>query len=222
MGGGADIMAMKTFDNLSRERREQILDRCYAEFAEKGYEGASIAAIISDLGLARGSFYRYFEDKIHLYKYLYTSAIEASLREYSHKPGEPERDFLETWKALFMKAVEKTGGYPAYLHFLSRASQERRPEIYLDPEIRGFDKRMRMVEGVLSDGQKKGKVRADVDPRLMSLVFLQSRYALGQYMILRTENGKIKPRSKKFMEILEAAIDGYLAILRRGFRGGKT
>ncbi len=215
-------MALKTFDNLPEERRREILERCFSEFAEKGYAGASIAAIISDLGLARGSFYRYFVDKKDLYRSLYTRALEMSLGEYSKNVAEGKMDFLETWKTTFMKAAEQTGGYPAYMQFLSRASQERRPEIYLHPETRGFDKKASFVESYLIDGRKKGKVRADVDPMLMALVFLHGRYALGQYMFQRCQNGKIQPRSRKFLEILGEALDGYIELLRSGFEGGKT
>ena len=215
-------MALKTFDNLPEERRREILERCFSEFAEKGYAGASIAAIISDLGLARGSFYRYFEDKKDLYRSLYTRALEMSLGEYSKNVAGGKMDFLETWKASVMKAAEKTGGYPAYLQFLSRASQEKRPEIYSHPETRGFDKKVSFVESYLIDGQGKGKIRADIDPRIMALVFLHGRYALGQYMFQRCQNERIQPRSKKFMKILDEALDGYIALLRSGFEGGKT
>ena len=45
------------------ERRRQILDAAKVVFAEAGYHGASIGAIIDRAAIARGTFYLYFESK---------------------------------------------------------------------------------------------------------------------------------------------------------------
>ena len=45
------------------ERRRQILDAAKEVFAEAGYHGASIHAIIERAEIARGTFYLYFESK---------------------------------------------------------------------------------------------------------------------------------------------------------------
>lgn len=213
-------MALKTFDNLPEMRRTEILERCFMEFSEKGYEGASIAAIIADLGLARGSFYRYFEDKQDLYRYLYTHAMDLSIKGMEGGMADGETDYLDVWKANLMAFADKTGGYPAFMSFLSRASQERRPEVFAHPETRGFEKRIDMVESHFKTAADKGKARTDIDPGLMALVFMHGRYAIGQYMARRMKTDKIKPGTKKFKDILQKAVDGFLEITRRGIEGG--
>ncbi len=45
------------------ERRRQILDAAQEVFADAGYHGASIHAIIEKAEIARGTFYLYFESK---------------------------------------------------------------------------------------------------------------------------------------------------------------
>ena len=45
------------------ERRRQILDNAKHVFAEAGYHGATIGAIIERAAIARGTFYLYFESK---------------------------------------------------------------------------------------------------------------------------------------------------------------
>lgn len=45
------------------ERRRQILGAAKLVFAEAGYHGATIGAIIDRAGIARGTFYLYFESK---------------------------------------------------------------------------------------------------------------------------------------------------------------
>jgi AcrR family transcriptional regulator len=45
------------------ERREQILAAARAVFVEKGYELATVSAIVRRAGVAQGTFYLYFESK---------------------------------------------------------------------------------------------------------------------------------------------------------------
>ncbi|MCB9765198.1 MAG: TetR/AcrR family transcriptional regulator [Alphaproteobacteria bacterium] len=45
------------------DRRSQLLDSARQVFAEKGYHRASVADIIREAGVARGTFYNYFESK---------------------------------------------------------------------------------------------------------------------------------------------------------------
>ena len=45
------------------ERRNEILDTATRLFAEKGYEGATVQAVIDALGISKGAFYHYFSSK---------------------------------------------------------------------------------------------------------------------------------------------------------------
>ncbi len=45
------------------ERRNEILDAAAQLFAEKGYEGATVQAVIDALGISKGAFYHYFSSK---------------------------------------------------------------------------------------------------------------------------------------------------------------
>ena len=47
----------------SDQRRRQILDAALGVFAKKGYHGSSVTDIIVAAGIARGTFYLYFESK---------------------------------------------------------------------------------------------------------------------------------------------------------------
>jgi AcrR family transcriptional regulator len=51
-------------------RREQILEHAAALFGRKGYHGTSISNIIQSAGIARGTFYLYFENKRAIFEEL--------------------------------------------------------------------------------------------------------------------------------------------------------
>ena len=54
-------MSKKTFLNLPQEKQQRILKTCKKEFEEKSLFQASVSDIVNTLGIARGSFYQYFE-----------------------------------------------------------------------------------------------------------------------------------------------------------------
>jgi transcriptional regulator len=54
-------MPKKTFLNLPQEKQKRILETCKKEFEEKHLFQASVSDIVKTLGIARGSFYQYFE-----------------------------------------------------------------------------------------------------------------------------------------------------------------
>lgn len=63
-------MPKETFFNLNRNKREQIEKAAVQEFAANGLKGASVNAIVSHAGIAKGSFYQYFENLEDLYDHI--------------------------------------------------------------------------------------------------------------------------------------------------------
>ena len=56
-------MPKETFLNLSKEKQNKILNAAKKEFERVSLEQASIKNIVEEAGIARGSFYQYFESK---------------------------------------------------------------------------------------------------------------------------------------------------------------
>ena len=87
---------VSTFDpgeRAKQERRRQILSAAKTVFAEAGYHGASIHAIIERAQIARGTFYLYFESKAAVFDSILDQAL-VDLRSRIHRievddPGAP-------------------------------------------------------------------------------------------------------------------------------------
>jgi AcrR family transcriptional regulator len=71
-------------DPQKQERRRQIIDAAKHVFADAGYHGASINAIIERAGIARGTFYLYFESKSAVFSSILDEAME-NLRRHMHR-----------------------------------------------------------------------------------------------------------------------------------------
>lgn len=64
-------MPKETFLNLPTSKKELILDAALKEFSKHNIHEASVANIVRDSNISRGSFYKYFVDIEDLYYYLY-------------------------------------------------------------------------------------------------------------------------------------------------------
>ena len=84
-------MPKQTFFNLSEEKRKQITDIAIHEFAEKDYRSVSVTQIVEKAGIAKGSFYQYFENKQELFLYLLDLAVqEKMIYLQKSEPPSPE------------------------------------------------------------------------------------------------------------------------------------
>jgi len=64
------------FLKLDEEKQKRIVEAGIEEFSNKLFADASINQIIKKAGIARGSFYLYFEDKLDFYCYLLDTIFE--------------------------------------------------------------------------------------------------------------------------------------------------
>ncbi|MDP2872922.1 MAG: TetR/AcrR family transcriptional regulator [Bacillota bacterium] len=72
-------MPKPTFFNLPEEKRQRIVELATDEFAANLYHAASLSRIVERAGIAKGSIYQYFEDKMDLYIYIFGLAAETKL-----------------------------------------------------------------------------------------------------------------------------------------------
>jgi AcrR family transcriptional regulator len=78
------MVAIDQGERAKLERRRQILAAAKAVFAEAGYHGASIHAIIERAEIARGTFYLYFASKAAVFDSILEQAL-ADLRSKIHR-----------------------------------------------------------------------------------------------------------------------------------------
>lgn len=68
-------MPKETFLKLPQEKKEKIIKAAKNEFKRAPLEQASIKNIVEDAGIARGSFYQYFESKEDLMRIYYKQSF---------------------------------------------------------------------------------------------------------------------------------------------------
>ena len=89
-------------------RRQQLLTAATAVFARRGYRAAGISDIVATAGVARGTFYLYFESKAQIFMAIaddFYDRLEAAISEGA-VPAGAERDGRAFLRASFRRWLE--------------------------------------------------------------------------------------------------------------------
>jgi len=106
-------MPKDTFNNLPEEKRNHILEIAINEFAANPYDVASISNIVRKAGIAKGSFYQYFEDKKDLYRTLIEISTDKKQALLTELPSpSPWSDLFNYLRWQFLSTVIFEIRYP--------------------------------------------------------------------------------------------------------------
>jgi AcrR family transcriptional regulator len=78
-------MSLARFSKLDPAKKAQIIRVATEEFAERGYERASLNRILVRSGMSKGSLYYYFADKDDLYRTVLKAYSDRMLQIWSGK-----------------------------------------------------------------------------------------------------------------------------------------
>jgi AcrR family transcriptional regulator len=190
------------------ERRQQILHHAREVFARRGYQAAKIDDIVSAAGVARGTFYLYFEDKRAIFGEILdlvlarigTTIHRVDPNDASHSVAEQVRDNIRgvveilledhaTTKILLSDAVGVDPLFDRKLHAF-------------------YDGAATLLEESLRDGQALGIVTPG-DTRVFSYLTLGALKELLYQVVLR---GWQHPAEQIVDEVFAFLRDGYLRV----------
>ncbi len=83
------------------ERLNELLDAAQTLFFSKGYEKTSVNDIINSVGVAKGTFYHYFNSKVDLLDKLVDRFISLTFQEAQEMSNRPFPDAIEKLNAFF-------------------------------------------------------------------------------------------------------------------------
>ncbi len=190
------------------ERRLQILSNAREVFAKRGYHAAKIDDIVAAAGVARGTFYLYFEDKRAIFEEIVDQAFTrlgaAIVRVDTEHATRTVANQIEENIRRIVRALLADPGTTKIL--LSDA-------VGLDP---GFDRKLlffyeevgKLLEGSLLDGQERGIVAAG-DARVLAIMTLGAVKEIMYQVVMR---GLDYPEERIVEEIFRFLSAGYLRV----------
>jgi AcrR family transcriptional regulator len=187
------------------ERRQQILNVAREVFARRGYHAAKIDDIVAAAGVARGTFYLYFEDKRAIFEEIVDRTMArlgmSIVRVDPHDEARGVVDQVRENMRRIMRILLEDRATTKIL--LSDA-------LGVDPAfdrklLSFYDEISSMLEGSLNDGQALGIVSGG-DVRLLSWITIG---ALKEVMF------QIVQRGAEYDE--DNLIEGILAVFAKGY-----
>lgn len=178
-------MPQLTFLNLSEERQKKILEVCFKEFALNEYKVASIGNIIKELNIAKGSFYRYFENKRDLYFYLIDEAGKTRFREIDILFADPKKDFFQLIIENFAFKIQYDLENPLPSGFLYNVMQEKNNEEIGNIQIETKKRILNIIMELLNRNETIHQVRTDIPLFDMAYSILQMQWGMYDYLELK-------------------------------------
>ncbi len=157
-------MPHPTFLNLPAPKRDRVTKVAIQEFAAHTYAGASISRMVAQAGIAKGSFYQYFDGKIDLYRWLIFDVVVRRKLAFIEAAGVPEAgDWWTDLSHLMLSGIRFGLANP----LISRLAMS----IWYPPQdaqLRDLYTQIQVAtrtqtQALLSQGQRGGHVRDDLD-----------------------------------------------------------
>ena len=197
----------ETGDKQKQERRRQILAAAKAVFAEAGYHGASIHAIIERAQIARGTFYLYFESKAAVFDSILDEAMR-DLRGRIHRidvetpDAQPPQQQLREQVTGTLDYILRDRALATLLlsagHTPDAEAAERLDQFFA--EVHG------LLERAMESGMEIGLLRK-VHPQLAAAAMLGMFRGVVEQLIREPE---LPPTETVVAEVLMVALRGVL------------
>lgn len=116
----------QTFVNLPPEKRESIVRAAAAEFADQGYQRASLNSIVKRLGISKGSLYQYFANKEALFLYVFdhfTRQVKQHVK--TSVAGNGRDDFFTAARQVLLAGIAFIDNHPEYFQVYLKVLFER-------------------------------------------------------------------------------------------------
>ena len=178
-------MPKQTFFNLPEEKRDAILGLAIEEFAENDYKNASISRIVAHAGIAKGSFYQYFEDKKDLYLYLIDlSTQEKTAMLAKNQPPAADMDVFSYIRWLLRAGLDFEFSNPKLAQIGYRAIYGDAP---LPTDTREVieEGAMRYFRQLVQQGVAQGVIDSEIDTDVAAFMFNVVFTNLGDFIMKR-------------------------------------
>lgn len=178
MKRGEFMMPKETFLNLPEEKKERIIDAAINEFAVRSYHKSRVTAIADSAGIAKGSFYQYFEDKKDLFKYIIELTVNKKL-EYINQDmikNKEKYDFFQLLREIYLSGLRFAKENPRLVEIGNTLLNNK--ELQRETWGEHKDESSNFFRQLLEYGLVKGELDSSIDIDLLSKLLTELNYSL--------------------------------------------
>ena len=202
-------MPKDTFCNLPEAKRTLINEAAIDEFAAYPFDQASINRIVANAGIAKGSFYQYFEDKKDLFLYLMGLIAAEKVNYLSPVSSNPEEhDIFTVIREMFLSGVQFAKEHPRYAAIGNMLLANKQAPIYRELQAESRPISFALFEPLIEQAIARGEVRADIDVQMLNYMITSMNVSIAEYSSER--------HPQTMVESVVESVDAYMDILKNG------
>lgn len=112
---------MKKVEINKKKKQDALLSTAYELFTEKGFQKTSISDIVDAAGVAKGTFYLYFKDKLDIrYKLIAKKSAEVFKHAYQELQKQSIHDFEDKLIFIVDQVILALSDSPTLLKLISK------------------------------------------------------------------------------------------------------
>jgi AcrR family transcriptional regulator len=212
-------MPKPTFFNLPDEKRQPLIDIAIDEFAEHDYKNVSISRFVRRAGIAKGSFYQYFEDKKDLYLHLISMTMQEKTRFFEQNPPpDPAAGIFDFLRWTYENGTRFEFSNPKLAKIGYRAIYGDAP-LPTETLAAARDGSITFFRHQVEQAIQRGDLADGTDPEAAAFLFNSVYMNLGDYLIRKTGiNPEILIEDRSPLDTPEARdfFNNILALLENG------
>lgn len=168
-----------SFNKISQEKRDRIIEAAIYEFAEHGFDSANINVIAQKAGISVGSIYKYFGSKEDLFLTVIHTGVE-TLKGVLEEITQGEENLISRIERI-IRAIQSYSRSNAQLTKLyNEMATESHSELVwkIVSDMEGAT--AGMYAAMIRDAQQSGLVKGDIDPKYFAF-FLDNLFMMLQF-----------------------------------------
>lgn len=208
-------MPKSSFFNLAEDKRNLVLSSALEEFSAANYDTASINQICKRASIPKGSFYQYFSDKLDLYVYVMTLAIEAKTTFFSSIIQQFYTLALwEQIRLLFIKGFEFAKTHPQYAALGEQFAKENNEAAKSAVLKEGHKQSESLFTQMIENAKLKGEIDSEVDSLALNMLLQSLNKTVNEYLL--NQYGGIS--YEHFGEAANKFVNSLLSIIFNGIK----
>lgn len=178
-------MSKETFFKLNVSKREAITKAFLREFSLKSFDDASLTSVVKELGIAKGSIYQYFNNKLDLFTYLISECNNVKSKYMADVNRDNYADFWQYYAELIRKGIVFDKEHPAYSNFLFRLEHNLNSKTTFDLFSKYQSEMLEAYEKIVHDEIYQGNFRQDISAPSMSYLLYKANLSISEQFIIK-------------------------------------
>lgn len=177
-------MPKTAFWKLPLEKQDHFIKISIEEFSNQSYENVSVKYISQKMGIAKGTLYKYFENKKDLYLFLVEYASAQKYQTLDRLLQQSNEDnFSEVLFQIYMSNTRFEIDSPVLSRFLYCVHREH-PHHELGNLPQLLKKQAcNHYRAILHEQQQKGHVRSDIPLDILTFMVAQLSWGIRDYFL---------------------------------------